>query len=107
MRTMLRALLLMVASALCAGPALAQDPMAVGKKLFTRTAVPACATCHTLAHAQATGTVGPNLDELRPDASRVEQAIRNGVGQMPAFAALSDEQVRALSLYVARAADGK
>jgi mono/diheme cytochrome c family protein len=30
-----------------------------GKKLF----VEHCASCHTLAHAQASGTVGPNLDD--------------------------------------------
>src|SRR5207245_10570561 len=32
--------------------------LVMGKKLFAST----CASCHTLAHANSTGTVGPNLD---------------------------------------------
>lgn len=91
-------------AALFGQPAAAQDQMQAGKKLFTQTAVPACALCHTLAHAGANGEVGPNLDELRPDAPRVEKALRNGIGQMPAFPKLTEEQVKALAKYVADAA---
>lgn len=77
----------------------------MGKELFTRSAVPACALCHTLQEAGAQGTVGPVLDELKPDAERVAMALRNGIGQMPSYrATLSDEQIRALSDYVAGAA---
>lgn len=95
-------------AALCCRPACAQDQMAAGKKLFTQTAVPACAVCHTLAHAGAKGDIGPDLDELRPDAARVEKAMRNGIGQMPPFARLSDEQIQALARYVeSAAASGK
>ena len=36
---------------------------AAGKVVFTSN----CATCHTLADAGATGSVGPNLDDLKPD----------------------------------------
>lgn len=82
----------------------AQDKMEAGKQLFTQTAVPACAACHTLVHADAKGAIGPNLDELKPDAARVERAVRNGVGQMPAFSSLSDEQIQALAQYVSRVA---
>ncbi|MES3011107.1 MAG: cytochrome c [Pseudomonadota bacterium] len=74
-----------------------------GKKLFTQTAVPACAVCHTLKHAGAAGEIGPALDELKPDAARVEKAIRNGLGQMPAYSTLSDAQIRLLAQYVAAA----
>lgn len=83
--------------------AIAQDIMAEGKQLFTQTAVPACAVCHTLQHAGATGAVGPALDELKPDASRVEKAIRNGIGQMPVIANLSEAQIKLLAQYVAAA----
>jgi mono/diheme cytochrome c family protein len=36
-----------------------------------------CGSCHTLAAANATGTVGPDLDEAIPgqDANQVEQSI--------------------------------
>src|SRR3954466_7616350 len=47
-----------------------------------------CGTCHTLAAAQTSGRVGPNLDQLRPPEKLVLDAIKNGrargVGQMPA-----------------------
>jgi mono/diheme cytochrome c family protein len=42
------------------------DP-AAGKQIFTTTANPACATCHTLQEAGATGVVGPNLDDALKD----------------------------------------
>jgi cytochrome c6 len=81
----------------------AQNVMEDGKKLFLQTAVPACAICHTMKHAGSTGEVGPSLDELKPDAARVEKAIRNGLGQMPANKSLSDEQIKLLAKYVASA----
>jgi mono/diheme cytochrome c family protein len=85
---------------LAAGGALAEVNMEAGKKLFNQTAVPACALCHTLAHAGAQGAIGPDLDELKPDSSRVEKALRNGIGQMPAFKGLSEEQIKTLAKYV-------
>jgi sulfite dehydrogenase len=86
-----------------AGPALADDDAQVGKKLFTEVATPACALCHTLQAAGATGTVGPPLDELKPDAARVANALRNGVGVMPSYkATLTEEQIAVLARYVAR-----
>ncbi|MDF2860991.1 cytochrome c [Achromobacter mucicolens] len=79
----------------------AEPPNAeAGRALFLKATTPACAVCHTLADAGAAGTIGPNLDELKPDANRVTQAVRNGIGVMPAFDALSDEQVQALAKYV-------
>ena len=50
-----------------------------GAEIFSST----CATCHTLAAADAEGSVGPNLDELKPDRDRVLNAIESGPGSMP------------------------
>ena len=53
-----------------------------GKELFTQN----CGSCHTLSAANANGTVGPNLDQLKPDAASVQAAIKNGgtgSGAMP------------------------
>jgi mono/diheme cytochrome c family protein len=83
------------------------DGAALGKRLFTKEAAPPCALCHTLNEAGASGTIGPSLDELRPDAQRVAMAVRNGVGVMPAYTSLTDAQVQALARYVATAAGGK
>lgn len=93
-------LVVWVAVSICGGVA-AQDMLHDGKALFTRIAVPACAVCHTLKHAGAEGAVGPSLDELRPDAARVEKAVRNGIGQMPANTVLTEEQLKLLARYVA------
>jgi cytochrome c6 len=97
-----------LAVALCGAMsgAAAQAGIEEGKALFTRGAAPACASCHTLAHAGARGEIGPVLDELKPDAARVEKAIRNGIGQMPAYTSLDDAQIRQLADYVARVTGG-
>ncbi len=81
------------------------EMMDAGRQLFHK-AVPACAICHTLADAQSTGAIGPELDEIKPDAARVETAIRNGIGQMPAYTTLSDDEIKTLARYVAQAASG-
>lgn len=77
-----------------------------GRALFLKATTPACAVCHTLSDAGAAGTIGPNLDELKPDAGRVAQAVRNGIGVMPAFDALSDADVQALAKYVSGVTGG-
>jgi len=47
------------------------------------------------------------LDEMQPNASRVAKALRDGLGSMPSFrATLTDAQIEALSLYVAKASGG-
>src|SRR3954465_12779353 len=55
-----------------------------GRTLFAKN----CATCHTLHAVNAVGKVGPNLDQLRPPAplvvNAIEQGRARGNGQMPA-----------------------
>ncbi|MBI5309894.1 MAG: cbb3-type cytochrome c oxidase subunit I, partial [Actinobacteria bacterium] len=61
-----------------------------------------CGSCHTLAAAQSTGTVGPNLDALKPDSARVLAAIKNGgvgSGAMPKDIVVG-EDAQALADYV-------
>ena len=78
----------------------------VGKRLFMG-ATPACAVCHTLRDAGSEGAIGPVLDELKPDAARVAQALRNGLGSMPSYrATLTDAQIAALARYVSKASGG-
>jgi mono/diheme cytochrome c family protein len=45
-----------------------------GRELFAQR----CKNCHTLAAANATARVGPNLDGLRPPKALVLDAIKNG-----------------------------
>lgn len=97
--------------ALAGQAVLAADPasqLAFGKKLYTETAVPACAICHALADAGSTGDVGPSLDDIKPSALRVLNALRNGIGQMPSFASLlSESEMQAIALYVSKASGAK
>ena len=66
-----------------------------------------CGNCHTLAAANASGNVGPNLDELMPDAARVEAQVKSGGGGMPSFEdQLSPEEIQAVSQYVSSSAGG-
>lgn len=75
----------------------------LGRQLF-KSVMPSCATCHTLEAAAATGTVGPSLDELKPDAARVETALREGLNAMPSYAdTLDDAQIRALARFIDKA----
>jgi sulfite dehydrogenase len=74
-----------------------------GKLLFLKGATPACAICHALDAAGAAGAVGPSMNELKPDAARVMNALKNGIGQMPAYPGLTPEQMKILSEYVAKA----
>jgi mono/diheme cytochrome c family protein len=74
---------------------------ASGEKVFESS----CGTCHTLAAAGTTGTVGPNLDELGPSETTVEHQVINGGGKMPAFKGqLSPAEIKAVSSYVAQSA---
>ena len=74
---------------------------AAGKVVFTSN----CATCHTLADAGATGSVGPNLDDLQPDEETVKNQVTNGGGGMPAFGGqLSATQIESVATYVSSVA---
>lgn len=91
---------------LLATPAVADETLlAQGRQVFLEQAQPSCSLCHTLREAGASGAVGPDLDQLRPDAARVAAAVSNGLGVMPPFAdTLSEEQIRAVAHYVSSVA---
>jgi mono/diheme cytochrome c family protein len=72
-----------------------------GKPIF----ISACGGCHTLADARTSGEVGPNLDDLKPDAPTVQKQVENGGGGMPAFkGSLSDADITNVAAYVASVA---
>ena len=74
-----------------------------GRTLFKQN----CATCHTLEDAGAVGRVGPNLDDLRPNAAltldAIEKGRARGQGQMPAQL-LSGPDAQDVANYVATVA---
>jgi mono/diheme cytochrome c family protein len=76
------------------------DPKA-GKLIFTSAG---CVSCHTLADAGATGTVGPNLDTAKPDYRLATARVTNGKGAMPSFKGqLSDQEIANVAEYVVQA----
>ena len=79
------------------------DPTA-GKALFAKSG---CVSCHTLADAGATGTVGPNLDNAKPDYRLATARVTLGKGVMPSFKGqLSDQQIADVASYVVKASGG-
>jgi mono/diheme cytochrome c family protein len=75
---------------------------AAGAEVF---ASAGCASCHTLADAGASGTVGPNLDEAQPDEALVVERVTNGQGAMPSFAdQLTEQQIADVAAYVSSVA---
>ena len=76
---------------------------AAGKVVFTTTA--SCGGCHTLADAGATGTIGPNLDDVKPSAELVKTRVTEGKGVMPSFKdRLDATQIADVAAYVSSVA---
>jgi mono/diheme cytochrome c family protein len=70
-----------------------------GKAIFTEAG---CGGCHTLEAADATGNVGPNLDDAKPSKELVIDRVTNGKGAMPPFKdSYSAEQIAAVADFVA------
>jgi cytochrome c6 len=76
------------------------DPEA-GKVVFAKSG---CGGCHVLEAAGSRGTTGPNLDETKPDFSRIVDQVRDGGNGMPAFRdKLSEKEILDVSQFVADA----
>jgi mono/diheme cytochrome c family protein len=72
---------------------------AAGRGVF---ASAGCASCHTLKAAAASGSVGPNLDSLRPAYAQVRAKVTTGGGGMPSFGGrLTPQQIRDVAAFVA------
>ena len=90
-----------VASSAGLGGAAAKTPAQLGtdgKAIFSAE----CSSCHTLKAAAATGTIGPNLDQLEPAFAVAQRQVTNGGAVMPAFkGVLSPAQIDAVAKFVA------
>lgn len=84
-------------------PTTTQPSGADGAELF---ASQGCGACHTLSAADATGTVGPNLDETQLSAEQIQEVVANGRGtRMPAFSdRLDADEIAAVAAYVSESA---
>ena len=78
--------------------------VARGEEVF---ASAGCGSCHTMEAADASGTVGPNLDELKPSLEATVEQVTNGGGAMPAFGdQLCEEDIDAVAAYVVASTQG-
>jgi mono/diheme cytochrome c family protein len=78
---------------------------AAGKEVFLGTA--GCSSCHTLSDAGSTGTIGPNLDAVKPSYDKAVAQVTSGGGGMPAFGdTLSEQQIQDVAAYVSSATQG-
>ena len=77
---------------------------AAGKGVFAKAG---CGSCHTLKAANATGTIGPNLDEAKPPHALVVERVTNGKGVMPPFKGqLSAQEIEDVAAYVVASTGG-
>jgi mono/diheme cytochrome c family protein len=100
-------LVIALSSAFCVGASAGDDEtLVLGKEVYTELAQPQCGICHTLKDAGSEGELGPSLDELKPSEAQVRVAVSGGVGAMPAFENLTQEQIDAVAAYVASVTGG-
>ena len=80
-------------------PAKSDPIFELGKTIFLEQGN--CATCHTLADAKSNGEIGPNLNQIKPDITRVISVVTNGIGVMPPYeGVLSMQEIEAVAHYV-------
>ena len=77
----------------------ADDKMVLGLDIYNNKAQ--CGVCHTLQTAGSTGTIGPNLDQLKLQMPQIIAAVTNGIGVMQAWEnILTYEEIEAVAYYV-------
>ena len=75
-----------------------------GESVFTSAG---CGGCHALAAANASGTIGPNLDDAKPTIELSVTRVTKGQGAMPAFAEqLEPQQIADVAAYVVQSTGG-
>jgi mono/diheme cytochrome c family protein len=85
-------------------PQLPGGEATAGKTIF---ASAGCGGCHTLEAAGSSGSVGPNLDEAKPDLELAVDRVTNGSGAMPSFKdQLSEQEIADVAAYVVQSTSG-
>ena len=76
------------------------DPIfELGKTIFLEQGN--CAVCHMLTDAKSSGQIGPNLNHLKPNMTRIIYAVTNGIGVMPSYEGqLTIQEIEAVAHYV-------
>jgi len=85
-------------------PGTSEGDATAGEAVF---ASAGCGGCHTLKAAGSSGSVGPNLDDAKPDHALVVERVTNGMGVMPSFKGqLTETQIQDVAAYVVASTQG-
>ena len=77
----------------------ADGMMVLGLDIYNNKAQ--CGVCHTLQAAGSTGTIGPNLDQIKPQIPQIIATVTYGIGVMPSWQdILTYEEIEAVAYYV-------
>ena len=78
---------------------LADSKMELGLEVYNNKAQ--CGVCHSLKSNGSVGEIGPNLDQINAQVSRIIYVVTNGVGVMPPLEGiLTSEEIEAVAYYV-------
>ena len=78
---------------------LADPKMKLGIEVYNNKAQ--CGICHTLKAAKSEGTIGPNLDDIKPSMDQIIYVVTNGLGVMQAWKdILTHEEIESVAYYV-------
>jgi len=78
--------------------ALSEEQVTKGRQLFNDNG---CNACHTLADANAAGSVGPAFDgNPNLDKGHVVAVVMNGQGPMPSFSWMGEEDIDLVAAYI-------
>ena len=79
-------------------PALSAEQVTKARQMFSDNG---CNACHTLADANAAGSVGPSFDgNANLSKDHAVQVITDGQGPMPSFGWLGEEDINLIAAYV-------
>ena len=77
----------------------ADGMMVLGLDIYNNKAQ--CGVCHTLQAAGSTGSIGPNLDQIKPQIPQIIASVTYGIGVMPSWQGiLTYEEIEAVAYYV-------
>ena len=92
-------LLILICSIIGFSPVFADSKIELGLDVYNNKAQ--CGVCHTLQAAGSTGSIGPNLDQLKSQMPQIIYVITNGIGVMQAWEnILTHEEIEAVAYYV-------
>ena len=97
----MKKIILIIITTIFTTSSFANDKMTLGLEVYNNKAQ--CGVCHTLQSSGSEGKIGPNLDQINVQMSKIIYAVTNGIGVMPPWEGiLTNEEIEAVAYYVFR-----